>query len=100
MSHTILLLQTGPQKGTRKFFDYDNVSSCMSDLQSMFETELKRHNPSIPQLSYEPADLYRWIESLPDVGVLTYAKDKFAYEPHDRAWIVQRIEENIMKSAH
>jgi hypothetical protein len=97
MTHTILLIQLKTAPSSRTYADFEDTNGAWAELVRLFENELKRLNPTVPELTYGIEDLLRWIDSLPDLGALTYSAQKLAYDAHDRKWIKDKVRAMIVK---
>ena len=70
--HTIILMQTSPNRATRTFMDFESVAQAMDGICALYERKLKELNPAIRNLSYDIADLYNFIDGLADMSALVY----------------------------
>lgn len=98
-AHTILLLQTGPGKGSRTFMDFETVTLAMDGLCSMFERKLKELNPSLRSITYDIGDLYSYIDSLPDLSALVFDPQLQAYAPFGKDWIKKKAYVHLKRLA-
>ncbi|EFJ31865.1 hypothetical protein SELMODRAFT_38959, partial [Selaginella moellendorffii] len=97
--HTIVLYQPSAARGSRTFLDYESVTQAMDGICGLFEKKLKDMNPTIRNITYEVADLYRFIDELPDMSALVYDTEVNAYIPYDRQWIKLRAFQHLRKLA-
>jgi hypothetical protein len=96
--HTIILMQPG-NRATRTFMDYDSIASAMDGICGLFEKRLKDSNPNLRNITYDIADLYRYIEALTDMSALVFDPAISAYAPFDRAWIKQQAFQRLKRLA-
>ncbi|XP_042989164.1 enhancer of rudimentary homolog isoform X3 [Carya illinoinensis] len=68
--HTIILMQTSPNKASRTFMDYESISQAMDGICGLYERKLKELNPAIRNITYDIADLYNFIDGLADMSAL------------------------------
>jgi len=94
--HTIVLLQTG-NKSTRTFMDYDTVEAAMDGICGLFEQRLKSQNPYRGQITYDIADLYTFIDSIPDLSCLVLENNM--YSPCPKQWVKERILVHLKRQA-
>jgi len=99
MSHTILLIQHNPEKRSRTYYDYNSLPDAMGGVCRLFETQLKERNPTARNITYDVKDLFKYIDSLPDLGLLVLQNKNQAYEPHDKEWIKLRVLDHLKKMA-
>ncbi|XP_057959467.1 enhancer of rudimentary homolog isoform X1 [Malania oleifera] len=93
--HTIILMQTSPNRATRTFMDYDSISQAMDGICGLYERKLKELNPAIRNITYDIGDLYNFIDGLADMSALVYNHSIQAYLPYDRQWIKQRTFQHL-----
>ncbi|GAB4821677.1 hypothetical protein N2152v2_008723 [Parachlorella kessleri] len=86
-AHTILLMQTGPDKRSRTFMDYETVTLAMDGLCSTFERKLKELNPNLRSITYDIGDLYSYIDQMPDLSALVFDPQLAAYIPYGKDWL-------------
>jgi len=65
----------------------------------LFERKLKELNPNMKNISYEVSDLYKYIESYPDLCALVLDPQLNAYVPYAKDWIKKRIFTHLKKQA-
>nr|QFS19072.1 enhancer of rudimentary 1 [Apopellia endiviifolia (species B)] len=97
--HTIVLMQPISNRATRTFMDFDTVSSAMDGICGIYEKKLKDMNPQLRNITYDIADLYKFIDSLIDMSALVFDPSMNAYVPYDRQWIKQRAFQHLKKLA-
>ncbi|CAI7883993.1 unnamed protein product [Closterium sp. NIES-54] len=68
--HTILLLQTAPQKSSCTYIEYPTTAEAIDGLCALFERRLKEMNPGVKNITYDISELYQFMESLPDLTAL------------------------------
>jgi len=90
MSHTILLIQpTGSE--TRTYCDFENINDAMEGVCHIYESHLKKLNPTMSEVSYDAQELFQFIDSLKDLSVLVYQRATNTYGPYDREFIKEKI---------
>ena len=125
--HTIVLVQHSQDPKTRTFQDYDTVTSAMdgdptpnprcearsrlramslmpldarvAGVCKMYEKKLKQLNPTVRQISYDIADLFRYVDSLGDLCCLVFDPSTNQYAPHNKEWIKDRVFNILKKQA-
>ncbi|KAG6556815.1 hypothetical protein Mapa_001762 [Marchantia paleacea] len=97
--HTIILMQPIMNRATRTFMDFDTVSAAMDGICGIYEKKLKELNPTVHNITYDIADLYKFIDSLTDMSALVFDPSINAYIPYDRQWIKQRAFQHLKKLA-
>eukprot|EP00252_Welwitschia_mirabilis_P027821 TRINITY_DN9697_c0_g1_i1.p1 TRINITY_DN9697_c0_g1~~TRINITY_DN9697_c0_g1_i1.p1 ORF type:complete len:104 (-),score=16.52 TRINITY_DN9697_c0_g1_i1:228-539(-) len=98
--HTIILMQTGPNRSSRTFMDFESTSQAMDGICALYERKLKELNPTLRNITYDIADLYNFIDGLADLSALVYDHSLQAYLPCDRQWIKQRTFRQLKKLAN
>ena len=81
------------------YLDFPTVEAAMDAVVKMYELKLKELNPSIKHITYDIADLYKYIDSLNDLCGLVLDPSTNKYDPHDRAWIKNRIFQHLKRQA-
>ncbi|KAG6503292.1 hypothetical protein ZIOFF_035603 [Zingiber officinale] len=71
--HTIILMQSSPNRATRTFMDYDSISQAMDGICGLYERKLKEINPTVQNITYDISDLYNFIDGLADLSALMFA---------------------------
>ncbi|KAL8130031.1 hypothetical protein V2J09_019186 [Rumex salicifolius] len=71
--HTIVLMQTSPNRATRTFMDYQSINQAVEGICGLYERKLKEINPARHDMSYDISDLYNYIDGLTDMSALVYA---------------------------
>ncbi|XP_078433619.1 enhancer of rudimentary protein [Wolffia australiana] len=97
--HTIILMQSSPNRATRTFMDYDSISQAMDGICGLYERKLKELNPMVRNLQYDISDLYNFIDGLADLSALVFDHSIHAYLPYDREWIKQRTFHHLKRLA-
>uniref|UniRef100_A0A0D6R333 Enhancer of rudimentary homolog n=2 Tax=Araucariaceae TaxID=25664 RepID=A0A0D6R333_ARACU len=97
--HTIVLIQTAPNRSTRTFMDFDSITQAMDGICGLYERKLKELNPAIRNIQYDIEDLYNFIDGLADMSALVCDPSIQAYLPYDRKWIKERIFQHLRKLA-
>ncbi len=65
----------------------------------MFEDRLKELNPRMPNITYDISDLYRFIDTFPEVSALTQDPRSGQYTVNGKEWIKQRIYRHLRNQA-
>ena len=73
-AHTILLVQPLKRPESKTFADYESVQEALEGICKMFEEHLKRTHPEEPTITYDIAELFEFIDSLPDLCCLVMVK--------------------------
>ena len=71
--HTLLLVQYNQNMGSRTFADFESTSAAMDGVCTLYEKELQTLNPNKPNITYDIADLYTYLDQLQDLSCLVYA---------------------------
>ena len=69
-SHTILLVQPSDDAKSRTYLDFTNSAQAWDALVRMYEGRLKALTPGVSKISYEVADLFRWLDNLTDISCM------------------------------
>merc|ERR1711935_1099857 len=94
--HTILLVQYSSNPSTRSYQDYDTVTAAMDGVCKMYEKKLQQLNPTVKQISYDIADLFRYLDSVNDICALVFDPATNQYSPHNKEWVKDRVF-NVLK---
>lgn len=70
-----------------------------SGVCKMYEKKLKQLNPTVRQISYDIADLFRYVDSLGDLCCLVFDPATNQYSPHNKEWIKDRVFNILKKQA-
>ncbi|URD97537.1 May have a role in the cell cycle (By similarity) [Musa troglodytarum] len=97
--HTIVLMQSSPNRATRTFMDYGSISQAMDGICGLYERKLKEINPTIQNITYDISDLYNFIDGLADLSALIFDHSIQAYLPYDRLWIKHRMFQHLKRLA-
>ncbi|WOL17291.1 hypothetical protein Cni_G26082 [Canna indica] len=97
--HSIILMQSSPNRATRTFMDYDSISQAMDGICGLYERKLKEINPTVQNITYDISDLYNFIDGLADLSALIFDHAIHAYLPYDRMWIKNRMFHHLKKLA-
>eukprot|EP00013_Stygamoeba_regulata_P025742 CAMPEP_0177663670 /NCGR_PEP_ID=MMETSP0447-20121125/20046_1 /TAXON_ID=0 /ORGANISM="Stygamoeba regulata, Strain BSH-02190019" /LENGTH=110 /DNA_ID=CAMNT_0019169515 /DNA_START=42 /DNA_END=371 /DNA_ORIENTATION=- len=89
--HTIVLVQPSGSKSSRTFMDYETVAQAMDGICQMFEVKLKQTHPNLRNITYDVADLFKYIDGLTDLCALVFDHNTMAYLPQNKDWIKNRI---------
>merc|ERR1712066_119866 len=95
--HTIVLIQPTKKPDGRTYSDFKGINEAMEGVCKLFEEHLKRQNPTKPQITYDVADLFDFIDTLPDLCCLVFEGDRYA--PYNKEWIKERIYIMLRKQA-
>eukprot|EP00298_Acanthocystis_sp_HF-20_P016109 c21381_g1_i1.p1 GENE.c21381_g1_i1~~c21381_g1_i1.p1 ORF type:complete len:100 (+),score=28.99 c21381_g1_i1:30-329(+) len=91
MTHTILLHQATNQPSSRTYYDFDTIQAAVDHICTMYETRLKKNNPTAQNITYDISELFAWIDSQPDMACLVFEVQLQAYSPHPKDWIKQKV---------
>merc|ERR1712167_545725 len=97
--HTILLVQYTKDPKTRSFQDYETVTQGMDGVCKMYEKKLKELNPHVRQISYDIADLFKYVDSLGDLCALVFDPKTNQYASHNKEWVKDRVFNHLKKHA-
>ena len=97
--HTIVLMQPTSSKGSRRYMDYESISLAMDGVCHMFEKKLAQDNPSQRNITYDAADLFKFIDNIPDISCLVYSQKISAYIPYNRDWVKNNVYSHLKKLA-
>ena len=89
--HTLLLVQYNQNHSSRTFLDFATLEEAMDGVCSLYEKELKTLNPNVPEITYDIADLYSYVEQLADISCLVYHEPIKAYLPRDKEWVKKQV---------
>ncbi|XP_063721625.1 enhancer of rudimentary homolog [Symsagittifera roscoffensis] len=98
-AHTILLVQPLKRPESKTFADYESVQEALEGICKMFEEHLKRTHPEEPTITYDIAELFEFIDSLPDLCCLVMVKGQGVYRPHPKEWIKNQTYEQLKSQA-
>lgn len=90
-SHTIVLLQATGNYQSRSYLDFPTVSAAIDAVVKMYEHKLNEMNPRAQQITYDVADLFKYIDSFNDICALVLDKSSGKYDPKDREWIKEKV---------
>ena len=94
--HTLVLLQSSPHSSAKQYSDYASLDAALDSVVAAFEVQL----PSRAQhLQYDIAQLFAYVDRLPDLAVLVFAPHLAAYEPHSKEWVKSAIYEHLKRQA-
>lgn len=65
----------------------------------MYEQKLRELNPNVPNLTYDIADLYAYIDRLPDLSALVFDPAMQAYVPYGKEWIKKKSWAHLLRMA-
>ena len=90
-SHTIVLLQASGNYQSRSYLDFPTVAAAIDAVVKMYEHKLNEMNPRAQQITYDVADLFKYIDSFNDICALVLDKSSGKYDPKDREWIKEKV---------
>lgn len=90
-SHTIVLLQATGNYQSRSYLDFPSVTAAIDAVVKMYEHKLNEMNPRAQQITYDIADLFKYIDSFNDICALVLDKSSGKYDPKDREWIKEKV---------
>lgn len=70
-----------------------------ADLVRMYEARLKQLNPSVPDLTYDVSDLFKYLDSMADISMLTLETSAGMYQPHPREEVKRQLYEHLKSQA-
>eukprot|EP00890_Picochlorum_soloecismus_P000440 jgi/Picsp_1/1397/NSC_04876-R1_enhancer of rudimentary len=82
--HTIVLLQPEKDKLSRTFYDFPTLNDALAGIAQIFENKLREVNPGRRELTYDLANLYQYIDHLPDLSILVFDTKAKKYTPHGK----------------
>ena len=91
MSHTILLVQLKRKGESRTYHDFESVNEGMEGVCKIYEEHLKKKNPETESITYDLAQLFDFIDRLPDLSCLVYQMSTKSYAPFNKDWIKEKI---------
>ena len=68
--HTLLLVQYNQNMGSRTFADFESTSAAMDGVCTLYEKELQTLNPNKPNITYDIADLFAFLDQLASIHLL------------------------------
>ncbi len=86
-THTILLFQQDQAPSSRTFYDFASLKTAAGGLTQIFENQLREFNPDRKELTYNMADLYEYIDRVPDLSMLVFDPYTKQYRPFTKAMI-------------
>ena len=89
--HTILLIQFTSDDTSKTFLDYDDIGRCVDGVCQLYEQRLKLQNSDKTEVTYDVSELFAYLDSLKDIGILVYNVNIKAYEPKGRDWLKQQL---------
>ena len=75
-SAVLTMLQFNATQSSRTFFDHETVASALDNICALYEKELKLLNPKVPNITYDIADLYGYLDALHNVSLLMYVAER------------------------
>lgn len=73
MSHIIVLIQTIEDKpASRTYLDFQNPAQAWDAITRSFEERLKTITPGARNITYDIQELFRYIDTLPDLACLMF----------------------------
>lgn len=86
-THTILLFQQEKSPISRTFYDFPSLKAAASGLTQIFENQLREYNPGKRELAYTMADLYQYIDRVPDLSMLVFDPKTSQYRPLTKSMV-------------
>eukprot|EP00662_Eupelagonemidae_sp_cell21_P046630 gene46630-57416_t len=86
--HATSLYQPTRQTNSRTFSDFENIGDAMNGL---FERRLKADHPRSADITYDVADLFKFLDSLEDLSLLLFHEQRKAYQPFGADWIKNKL---------
>jgi hypothetical protein len=86
-THTILLFQQESSPISRTFYDFPTLKGAAAGLTQIFENQLRDCNPGRKELSYNMADLYQYIDRVPDLSMLVFDPQTKQYKPLSKSMV-------------
>lgn len=99
MAHTIILCQFGPKLSSRQWSDYENPAEAMDGVCQMYEHRLKQLNPNRRKITYDISELFKFVDTLPDLSALVFNDQVNSYLPHNKEWIKSKVFEHLKNQA-
>lgn len=96
--HTLLLQQATTSTASRSWADYQNTAAAVEAFVTVYETQLRKLNPALRQLTYSVADLHAYVDSMHDISILVADPQTKQYKPNGKAFLKQLLL-NRLKSA-
>uniref|UniRef100_A0A0G4FYA5 Enhancer of rudimentary homolog n=1 Tax=Chromera velia CCMP2878 TaxID=1169474 RepID=A0A0G4FYA5_9ALVE len=90
-SHTILLVQFGPDTSSRTYEDFETTTEAFDGICRLYEQALKEANPTLPSVTYDLSELFKYIDGIGDICVLVFNDKTSSYEPHTKEWIKTQL---------
>ena len=94
--HTLVLIQSTNHASTRHYSDHASLDAALDSIVAAFEQQLTSRSQ---HLQYDIAQLFGYVDALPDLAVLVFAPSPRAYEPHDKQWVKSAIYEHLKRQA-
>jgi hypothetical protein len=54
------------------YTDHETVTSAMEAICQLYEAQLKLSQPNSKSITYDITDLFKYIDEIPDLGMLMY----------------------------
>uniref|UniRef100_A0A182SUK8 Enhancer of rudimentary homolog n=1 Tax=Anopheles maculatus TaxID=74869 RepID=A0A182SUK8_9DIPT len=99
MSHTILLLQPCADPNSRTYCDYETVSEAIEGVCRIYEEELRRHNPTLPTITYDVSQLFDYIDQFTDFCCLVHQPSTNTYAPQTKIWVKEKVYQLLKRAA-
>lgn len=65
----------------------------------MFEMRLKEQHPDESQITYEVADLFRYVDQMYDMACLVFSPESNTYVPRNKEWIKEQVYQHLKRLA-
>lgn len=98
-NHTILLIQYTESPNSRTYMDFETLVQGIDGVCAIYESELKRCNPGVRNITYDVSDLYKYIDQLTDLSMLIYNAQNTSYIPRGKDWIKAQVFNHLKRQA-
>jgi hypothetical protein len=98
-NHTILLIQYTDSPNSRTYMDFETLVQGIDGVCAIYESELKRCNPGVRNITYDVSDLYKYIDQLTDLSMLIYNGQTTSYIPRGKDWIKTQVFNHLKRQA-
>ena len=93
------MTQRNDDPASKLWEDYDNVEDAMDGVCRMYERHLKKEYPTKKQITYDVANLFDYIQDMPDMSCLVFSDKYKVYEPKGKQWIKDEVLKHLKKQA-
>lgn len=88
-------MQLEKSKASRSYEEFETITKAIQHICTIFESKLRQLNPNLTNIVYEVQDLWRFIDSVPDLSALVYDPDKDAYLPCGKEWLKKKALQHL-----